>query len=242
MNENVRKDYEEAKQFWNTAFSLNEEEKKEAEGNVDKENAIEQLAPSEKLYHAVKSLGEKKKVLDYGCGKGWAALIAAKSGCTDVTAVDVSEKAVEAVKHYVKVYGVEDYVWTQHIFEEWLAQVPSDTYDGIVCSNVLDVIPEEVAEHIIENFARIAKEDALVIIGMNYYMEPKDNPDKKMTVKDGKRVYVDGILRLVPRTDEAWIESFKKYFVLEKLEHFAWPGENEERRRLFYLRRKKLYS
>lgn len=238
MNDNLRKDYEEAKQFWNTAFTLNEEEKKEVESQAEKENVVEQLAPSGKLYHAVKSLGEKKTVLDYGCGKGWASLIAAKSGCTDVTAVDVAENAVETAKHYVQLYGVEDYVWIQHISEEWISNVPSESYDGIVCSNVLDVIPEEVAEHIIENFARIAKVDALVIIGMNYYMEPKDNPDKKMTVKNGNHVYVDGILRLVPRTDKAWIETFEKYFVLEKLEHFAWPGENEERRRLFYLRRK----
>ena len=95
-----------------------------------------------------------------------------------------------------------------------------------------------MAQGIITNFARIAKNDSSVIIGMNYYMDPKPNPEKNMTVHNGNCIYINDILRLVCLTDEEWTQIFSKYFIVEKLEHFAWPGEDTERRRLFYLKKK----
>ena len=238
MNDNLRKDYEAAKRFWNTAFAMDDEAKKIAESTVDRDNGWKELATSEKLFCAAQSLGRCKKVLDYGCGKGWASIIAAKSSCADVTAVDVTENAVQSAQFSVKLHGVEQCVTVQYVSDQWICAVPDAFYDGIFCSNVLDVIPEAVGEAIIANFARIAKNGASVVIGMNYYMEPKDNPEKKMTVKNGNHVYLNDILRLVCRTDEEWTETFSRYFTVEKLEHFAWSGEETERRRLFYLRKK----
>jgi hypothetical protein len=40
--------------------------------------------------------------------------------------------------------------------------------------------------------------------------------------------YMDGVLRIVSRTDEEWARLFSPLFEVESLEHFAWPGENEE--------------
>ena len=53
--------------FWDKAFALSEEDQKqmlEGGGSDWKE-----IAPSEKLYQAVCSLGKRNKVLDYGCGR-----------------------------------------------------------------------------------------------------------------------------------------------------------------------------
>lgn len=238
MNDHLRNDYEEAKRFWNTAFTMDETEKKDAETAVDKENGWKEMAPSEKLCTAVSSLGSRRKVLDYGCGRGWAAIIAAKGGCMDVTGVELAENAVNSAEFYAKLYEVDDRVTFHHISEEWISQVAPESFDGIVCSNVLDVVPGEVAEGIIENLARIAEKDAAVVIGLNYYMEPKANPERNMTVKNGNHVYLNSILRLVCRTDEDWTELFSRYFKVERLEHFAWPGEETERRRLFCLRKR----
>ena len=238
MTINMRKDYDAAKSFWNTAFALDDEARQNAESAIDRGNGWRQMAPSEKLFEAARTLGSRQRVLDYGCGRGWAAIIAAKSGCADVTGVELAENAVKSAEFYAKLFEVSERVRVRHITEEWLSNEASESYDGIICSNVLDVVPQEVAENIIENLARVAQKDAPVIIGMNYYMEPKDNPEKKMTVKNGNCVYVDDILRLVCRTDEEWTETLGRYFAVEKLDHFAWPGETTERRRLFYLRKK----
>ena len=49
---------------------------------------------------------------------------------------------------------------------------------------------------------------------------------------------MDGVLRLVSRTDDEWAALFDPYFTVEELDHFAWPGEAAETRRLFRLRRR----
>lgn len=239
MNNELRKDYESAKNFWNTAFAMDEEAKKNAETSTDTENDWEKMAPSKKLFDAAQSLGSSRHLLDYGCGRGWASIIAAKSGCSDVTAVDLAENAVQTAEFYLNLFEVDDRVTAHRISEDWIAEEKDASYDAIFCSNVLDVVPDAVAQRILENFARIAQKDARVIVGMNYYMEPKDNPEKKMTVKNKNCVYVNDILRLVCRTDEEWTQTLGRYFTVEKLKHFAWPGEETERRRLFYLRKTK---
>lgn len=225
-------------EFWDKAFAAAaEEEVGEGPGEEPGTDVRKELAPSEKLCAAAVSLGEKKKVLDYGCGSGWAAVIAAKSGCTDVTAVDAAPGAVKAAGLTAAAFGVQDRVRTACVSPDWLSTVPAESFDGIICSNVLDVIPPETAEEIIRELARIAAPDASVIIGMNYYLPPEAAAARGMELVGGNRLYVDGVLRLVSRSDEEWTRIFSPYFTVEGLDHFAWPGEAKESRRLFRLKR-----
>ena len=77
-----------------------------------------------------------------------------------------------------------------------------------------------------------------VFIGMNYYLSP-DMADKRgLTLEDGNRLYVDGVLRLVSRSDEEWEQLFSHCFAVVKREYFAWPGEEKPTRRLFCLQKK----
>ena len=69
MNDQLRRDYEIAKDFWNIAFLMDEAAKQQAETCFD-ENGWKNRAPSEKLLRAAESLGRCSSVLDYGCGKG----------------------------------------------------------------------------------------------------------------------------------------------------------------------------
>lgn len=238
MNEQVKKDSEKLVEFWNRAFAMTEEEKKQTKEETDKEKDWLEIAPSKKLFDAAAALKDKKNVLDYGCGHGWAALIAAKSGCQKVTAVEVSEGPVEMARCIMEAFDVENQVNCMQVSTDWIQNAETESYDGIICSNVLDVIPEEISEDIIANFARIATKDATVVVGMNYYSEETSNKEKGVEVKNGNHIYVNGVLRMVSRTDEEWTESFAPYFEVEKLDHFAWPGEEVERRRLFILKKK----
>ena len=219
--------------FWDGVFSREDPEEAEA---VDPESWKE-MAPSEKLFRAAASLGTKEKVLDYGCGSGWAAVIAAKSGCPDVTAADPAPGAVKAARECAETFGAPDRVRAVCGGTGWLKAVPDDTYDGVFCSNVLDVVPPETAEILIRELARAAAPGADVIIGLNYYLSPRKAEERGMTLEEGNRLYVDGVLRLVSRTDGEWAEAFSPWFGVERLEHFAWPGETAETRRLFHLRK-----
>jgi len=237
MSNNTEKDNNTLIEFWDKAFALSEEDMmREKETSKDDWN---DLAPSEKLFHAAVSLGSAKKVLDYGCGSGWAGIIAAKSGCNDVTAVDVAPGAAKATAFYADLFDVADKVHVSCISPSWISEIPPRIYDGFICSNVLDVVPTETAKVIIREAARVVKTGASVIIGLNYYLSADVAKDKGLDLVDGNRLYVDGVLRLVSLTDDEWAALFSELFTVERLEHFAWPGEKAETRRLFYLKRKK---
>ncbi len=224
-------------EFWDQALSLQEEEITDDHSNDPDE--WKELAPSEKLFEAAESLGRKKKVLDYGCGNAWAGIIAAKSGCPDVMAVDVAEGPVRSAEYYARYFGVTEALKAQYVAPDWLQSVSDNMYDGFICSNVIDVIPPETAESVIRESARIVTADASVIIGMNYYMSPEACAARGIELVDGNKLYVDGVLRLVSRSDDEWKSIFAPYYTVERLEHFAWPGEQTEARRLFYLRKKR---
>ncbi len=238
---NTNDDYKKLVEHWNNVFQLTEEEKAEEEQENPEslsEEDMKQMAPSPKLFDAAASLKDCKNVLDYGCGNGWAGLIAAKSGCPEVTCADPAENAVEMVKLYANMFGLGDRVKCICIDDKWISEVAADSYEGLICSNVLDVIPPEMAEDILCNAARIMKKGGKAVIGMNNYLDPAVAKERGLDLRNGNMLYVDGILRLVSRTDEEWSEILGKRFEIEKLEHFAWPGEAKETRRLFYLAKK----
>ena len=234
QREAVERDNQALIGFWDQAFALSEEQDAQPQGTED----WRALAPSEKLFQAACALGQRNRVLDYGCGSGWAAVIAAKSGCEDVTAVDAAPAALRAARLSAGRHGVAGRIRFDCAAPGWLESVPAERYDGCFCSNVLDVIPPETAEGILRELARILRKDGSAFIGLNYYLSPKDAAARGMELVDGRRLYVNGILRLVSRTDEEWAQLFAPWYRVERLEHFVWPGEAKETRRLFRLRRR----
>ena len=230
----AKEDYKNLLEHWNRVFCLTEEERAQAEEPCGEEE-LKGIAPSEKLFDAAASLGACENVLDYGSGSAWAGIIAAKSGCPHVTCADPAPNAAEMAALNAKQFGVGEQVHPVCITDSWIGEVPDETYDGIFCSNVLDVIPPEMAEEILRNMARIIKAGGRVVIGMNDHIEPQRAAEKGLSFERGNLLYIDGVLRMVNRTDEEWTQLLGKHFVLERLDHFAWPGEKKERRRLFFL-------
>lgn len=213
--------------FWNDCF--NNDDKIEVTN-------YKSLALSKKLYDALEILSKEGKVLDYGCGHGWASIILAKEGCKNVTASDMAPNAIKMAKEYSKVYQVDSNINFKLINDDYLNNELDSYYDGVFCSNVLDVVPMEVSQSIIKFLHRVVKENGLVIIGLNYYLDLNKAPNGFKVID--KNVYINDILRLVSLTDEEWVNIFSKYFTIEKTIHFSWPNENVERRRIFYLRKR----
>ena len=236
MEDYLKKDFKDAVAFWDSALGVSDEEKQEILDTAGDDDWKE-MVPARKLYDAVEEVAMNGRVLDYGCGQGWGALAAAKLGCSDVTAVDMAESAVELVKVFAKAFKVDDVIKAEAIDEKWLASQPDESYDVFLCSNVIDVVPLEIAEDILDNAARVLKKGGKAVIGLNFYMAPETAKEKGLETKDDRYLYDNGILRLILISDEEWTEIIGKRFTVEKLDHFAWPGESKEGRRLFLLRK-----
>ncbi len=233
------KKYNDSLKFWNSAFDINNKEKEEYAEKINPETDWKNLASSDKLADIIISnFSDKKRVLDYGCGEGWAGIILKKSGCEEVTCVDVVENAVKLADFFRDVFKISGGFITQCVSIDWIEKLPEAVFDGLFCCNVIDVVPEENAETIIKNMARITTNDAIIVIGMNYYIEPVDCPEKNIEVKNENELYINGVLRMVSRTDDEWKNIFERYFNVDYIEHYAWPGEKQEKRRVFCLSRK----
>ena len=227
----MEKDYENSINFWNQFFNLSEE-LKEKENKELKEEDWEGLAPSSKVLEAIKDISNSNNLLDYGCGNGWASICASKYGAKNITAVDMANNAKESVDFYADIFKAKG-ITAKSIDDKWL-DLQNDIYDAAICFNVLDVIPEEVTDNILKGLYKALKMNAKLIISMNYYIDlTKDN--KGFEIKNDRYIFINGILRLASFTDDEWINKLSKYFKVLKLEHFSWPGEEVERRRLFIL-------
>ena len=231
----MKNDYLNLVEFWNSAFAMNEEEKKQILSEIDP-NSYENLAPSKKQFDVLTSFKDKKNVLDYGCGTGWASIIMTKSGAKKVTAVDVAQNSITMLDVYKEAYKVEDKIVAFQIDENWLSQEKEATRDGFFCSNVIDVVPIEMAKNIVKESARVTTKDALVVFSLNYYIDPQIMKERGHDV-DGANIYINGVLRLLALTDEEWTTIFKQYYKDVSLIYYAWPGEAKEMRRLFLLKK-----
>ncbi len=224
--------------FWDSALKLTDEVKNEYKNSTQSDDWKE-MAPSKKLFIAASSLKDKDYVLDYGCGSGWSSIIMAKSGAKNILSVDTSKNAIEALEFYKELFDINSAIKSEVIDYKWLGVQKEETFDGIICSNVLDVVPNEVTLDIIKNFAKVSKAGANVIIGLNFYLDKELAKARQMELNEDGELYVNGVLRLLNKSSEEWAELFKPYFEVEKLEYFAWPNEAKETRRLFYLKKVK---
>lgn len=238
-NMTMDKKYNDSLKFWNSAFDMDDKAKEEYAEKINPETDWRNLASSDKLADIIiNNLSDKKRVLDYGCGEGWAGIILKKSGCEEVTCVDAAENAVKLASFFRDIFKISEGFTAQCVSTDWIEKSPEAVFDGLFCCNVIDVVPEEAAENIIKNMARITTDDAVILIGMNYYIEPVSCPEKNVEVRNKNELYVNGVLRMVSRTDDEWKKIFERYFNIDSVEYYAWPGEKEEKRRVFCLSRK----
>lgn len=228
--------YESLKKFWDDNFKITEDDIKKIKEEIDPINDLNNLAPSIKQKEALNYFKNSKNVLDYGAGHGWASILMAKNGAK-VTAVDVSKNSIIMLKAYADAFNVLDNINAFSIDKDWLKNEKDESYDGFFSSNVIDVIPLDMAKEIIKESARIVKKDSIVIYSLNYYANPKDMESGGCIV-DGCHIFMEGILRLTSLMDSEWIDIFKEYYEIINLSYFSWEGEKEERRRLFILKRK----
>ena len=97
------------------------------------------------------------QVLDYGCGPGRLSLLLAQQGFA-VHGVDTSDGMVEQARRIVRPGLTMDFATIQQADEA----LPAQAYDAIVCSSVIEYVPD--ASTLLQGFHRALRADGRLLI------------------------------------------------------------------------------
>jgi ubiquinone/menaquinone biosynthesis C-methylase UbiE len=204
----IRKINQDLIQFWDHQFGQAKASKIEKK-DIPLDNDLVKL---------IKFVGDRSEnILDYGTGSGYA-LIAAKLHGGKMKrglGIDPSVNSIKLAKDIVSMSKIEglDFIVGK---EELLHEIEDHAYDGIICSNVLDVIPYETSNQIIKEFSRIIKPNGYFLLKINFYLTEELIKKIKMDKIGDKAYAINGILRGVNLTNEEWIKRFKSFTVIEE--------------------------
>lgn len=223
------KEYQAALTFWNNFFKEEKPEKLQ-----------EATVGCTFLEAKLKELASAHKVLDFGCGTGWASLYLKQIGCEDITGVDQAINAIDTAAEAAIINGFTEGITFIKSDESYFDNIKNNTYDGFFSSNTLDVIPMAVTSKILTQVHRICKPDAMIFIMLNPYLTLELNEKIKMEQISQDSYTKDGILRCVNRSKAEWVTLFENYFMMETYDEFECDNEPKGYgRRMFGLRNKK---
>lgn len=205
--------------FWDTAF-------KEGEPSPLKK---EDFQPSQKLNQDILLYGKQaKKALDFGSGVDLLFLEAALEGATfEGLNLDLSPAATKLYQGYIDLSKVTN-VRCQKGGLEALSSYPDGSFDLVVISNVIDVLPADEAERILQSVKRLLAPKGVFLLKTNFYINDEMAHKRGMNLSDGK-LYVDGVLRAVNRTNESWIAQCEPLRLVDSYPYERIPNGPKDR-------------
>lgn len=141
---------------------------------IKSENAaLTTKQPDKKFLSIIKQYCEKKRVLDYGCGKlrhslhiyEWANRLLCVDSSEQLNRIQTINDKQTSVLDYIEKHlpkasaiTIEDYYSKDDM-----------TFDVIICSNVFSAIPDYmIREKILDSFAKNITEEGVIIISIQY--------------------------------------------------------------------------
>lgn len=204
----VKKINTELQSFWDGFFKQYQAQTIQKE-DVQVENDLD-------LY--IKEVGDGcHNVLDFGCGSGYAILTARLLGSRmqKGLAFDPSKVAIETLNKTLelsKIEGIETLVASH----EDLSSYQDSTFDGVLCSNVLDVVPLDTSTAMIEEIDRLLKPGGLLMLKLNFLLT-EDIITRTKAEEIAPNTYtINGVLRSYNLSTEDWIKRFKNFKVLKQ--------------------------
>lgn len=179
---------------------------------------------------------ECKRVLDFGCGTGDIIFQCNQFGNMDYgLGVDLSKVGIDyatrmaSLNHYNNLEFINDDI-------TYFSQYESNCFDGIILSNVLDVMPKDIAVQTFTELTRLLKAGGLMFVKLNpYYDQDELEEFGYINLKDN--LYEeDGFLRLRELDTASWHRAFEKYYTTIRYLEFPYPWQ-EGMNRLFLLKK-----
>lgn len=186
----------------------------------------------------LKMFAEKTShVLDFGCGTGDILFQYAQYQKHGIgVGVDPAENGIAFAKETAKKSGYKNL----HFFcgdTKFLDTFEKGEFNGIILSNVLDVMTKEESREMLTALNRVLNDDGYWFVKLNPYYSKEEL--KEMEYEDlGNNMYgKNGVLYLRQESTEHWMQVFGEFAEVDRYVEFpySWqPGMN----RIFLLKKK----
>lgn len=183
------------------------------------------------LDECLKFIGDNcENVIDIGCGDGICLMEIALigEGIKSGLGIDSSINAIKTAKEIVNLSKI-DSIRFEVGDETALSKIKSQSYDGIFCSNFLDVIPANIGDKVIKEMKRIIKSKGYILLKFNFFLTPLLIEKLKMVEIEKNTYSMNGVIRAVNRSTEEWISLFEGFKVLKIDEFERVPSMPKDR-------------
>jgi ubiquinone/menaquinone biosynthesis C-methylase UbiE len=177
------------------------------------------------------------KVLDLGCGEGSLLNEAAlkSDGRISGLGIDASANAISLAEASALLSGVKNCLFQVGKLAD-IRKMPSSSFEAVICSNFLDVIPFDESLLFAEEIQRLLKKGGYLVFKVNFLIDEAILARTNGTREADGSVCIDGILRSNDRSDETWIKAFSKLALLRREEYQRNPKGPADR--LFVFQKK----
>ena len=177
------------------------------------------------------------RILDYGCGTGDISFQCADFGfLTYGIGIDRSSTGITYAKQMAELnhYHNLDFIVGDITY---FSQMEDGCFDGIIVSNVLDVVPKDVETTIFSELTRLLKKGGLMFVKLNPESTNEQLEQFGLVRMKDDMYEEDGVLRLREVSTSVWKEEFEHNFIIERYLEFPYPWQ-EGMNRLFLLKKK----
>ena len=178
-----------------------------------------------------------KNILDFGCGTGDIIFQCYEFGNMNYgLGVDLSQTGIDYARKMTLVnnyHGLNFDVGDISYFDSY----EEGSFDGIILSNVLDVMPKDVAVTTFIRLTELLPPKGLMFVKLNPYYDKEDMKKWGMTQITDNLCEEDGVLRYRELDTVTWKHSFEKSFNIIRYLEFPYPWQ-EGMNRLFLLEKK----
>lgn len=161
---------------------------------------------------ALKLFAQKTtNVLDFGCGTGDISFQYLQYQPTHkVLGIDASKTGIEFATETARLSDYKTATFLEGT-DHTVKQLEENSFDGVILSNVLDVMPKDVSKEVVEDLERVLKAGGYWFIKMNPYYS-KEELESFGYENMGNNIYEENhIMRLRQATTNYWKERFARF-------------------------------
>lgn len=162
-------------------------------------------------------------VLDFGCGAGDMLMSIAYTGrLKKGIGIENGENIVSYARKMAEINGWSHLLCFIDGGMDALKAMECGSFDGVVVSNVFDVITKEVADEAMEELVRILKPNGLMLLKLNQSLTPEMYERLNMVNFRDNLYSKNGVLRGRECSTEEWRRWFDRHFKEEMYADVPW--------------------